>query len=283
MLRRPGEPPEQSEPGVLVEIRDDGAVRSIADLEDVWGSLFADADGGVWMLGFDRAGEAVQLLDPTSGAVSSDVHPIEVSGLCAAIAEGWLIDTELASEAVSGRQRVHHPRLQRLADPDRKVVDSVSVEPTVRVVGRTAWFPGDQQGTLVAVEVPTGVARTVTVLVDVREALPAPMPPMGVDLPAFERSSVAQTAAAIGFRHDWDRLTITAATLDGSFPDSAVVVRFTVDGQDGSYARRLALYDELGNTAQMEDLLGQLHEDANTGWIPPVADCTRDNDGTAWC
>jgi hypothetical protein len=115
-----------------------------------------------------------------------------------------------------------------------------------------------------------------------------------VDLEQFEQSQFAALRAS--FTSEWhdeegnvvaspfiDNLRIESVERRGQFPDTHAVVRYRATYRPGiAFARRLNLYDELGNTQDLENAEMYLYEDIDSGGAPPVEECEPDGDGIVW-
>ena len=183
------------------------------------------------------------------------------------------------------------------AGADRHVVELPRVRTDSPAVdGTTVWFARDDGAGLVAVDVDNAAVRELAVEVDCRALLPAPEPPVGVDLDEFERAQVTalrasftSTLVSVDGKHQ--RPFVLGVTFDrvereGEFPTTSVVARFRADSRPGvRFARRWRLYDDLGEPVVLADDVDlELVEDIEAAGygLPAPDECVPDETGTVW-
>ena len=252
-----------SYPGALARVAPGEAPVVLVELPDTSGSLFVDGDQ-CWICGYGLETRLPPVVAPVSpfAADPTAVHELDVE-------------------------------LARVAEPTRlelpRVVDTYD---GVIVSAGVVWLVAESPDAVVWVDPCSGTTGEIRVDVDIGPGAPEPTRTAGVDLDEFEAAQLAALRA--GFGGGWtgedgteypfiDGIDFDSVELRGRFPDSHIVARFRARARPGiAFARRWNLYDELGNTQDLEYADIHLMEDVESDGLPPAEACQPDGDGVVW-
>jgi hypothetical protein len=289
-------------PSSVVVIDRNGSTRRIARVTDDNGDVVVDGDD-VWLLGFvddpfDEERTEVRSLDLTTPAIGATVASRFLEPV--AVVRGLIVDFDW-SPPRSGPWEpdfaTREPQLfVRIVGVDGNEVGRSPIPPvdaeSARVTGAHIWLAHTSGTSIVGVDVESGNVRTIEVH-EVCPAVPA-LQPDGVDLEAWETEQLEHLRGSLlgGWRSAdgttspfIEGVMFGAMERRGSFPDSELVVLFTSIRRPGiQFARRIRLYDELGNLEGVADAEIWLMEDVESAarGLPPVDQCVPDDDGIVW-
>ncbi|MEX1008144.1 MAG: hypothetical protein WD271_09920 [Acidimicrobiia bacterium] len=321
ILRRPKDPLVKtphgrgsvgySYPGVVARCDRGGEVVVLAHLPSTNGALFVDGSRS-WLAGFGleprpSAVEASTIfgsgpvalheLDVETGRLTASVVAIDPDAVVDNI--GVVVRSDFASR-FGGRTTKSEALcfdLGRPETPPLRIELPHLVETSGDVVvseGQTWFMSRSDQGALVWLDARDGTTSVLTIVCDLAENAPAPVPPTGVDLDQFEQQELEGMRASLlgGWRDQSGKtqpflegVEFERIELRGRFPDTQVVSTFRAADRPGIlFARRWNLYDELGNTSNLEYADIHLMEDVKAvgRGFPPLDECEPDVDGVVW-
>ena len=295
-------------PGALARCAEGDAPVVLVELPDTSGSLFIDGEQ-CWICGFglesrlpavvprtNPFGEdptAVHELDLQTGELALSTLTMEPDAIVDGVAV--TISRTHASRFRGGATRceAHCYDLAWPAEPTRlELPRVVNTYEGVIVSAGAVWIVAESRDAVVWVDPSSGTTGEIPIDVDIGPGAPTPTRPVGVDLDQFENAQLAALRAS--FQGGWtdedgteypfiDGIDFDSIELRGGFPDSHIVARFRALPRPGiSFARRWNLYDELGNTQDLEYADIHLMEDIESGGLPPAEACQPDGDGVVW-